>query len=379
MINAETIDSRAGLAAIEGEWRDLAGAASEPNPFMEPMAALPALDYPGAERVFAVAAWGAGPNGRRRLDGMLLLKPWRRSALLPRAVQSWNYRLRAFGEPLIRVGRERAFWMAILPHLDRIGGFSVLRLAQLREDSASTRALREVGTDLGRPVYVTRRYERAILTGPRALRDYIEALPGKMLREQKRRRRRLDALGEVRFERLAAGADPAPWSDELIDLEARGWKGRKGVAAASEPHVEAFVRHMLREAHAAGRLDMRRLRLGGRTIAMLAHIESGRTAISFKIAYDEAFARFSPGVLLQMEALERGLALDWADSCATPGHPMFDSLWTQRRAIVTLMVPVDRRVARTACALEQAVRALRAGTRAPAAVQARSTSATLSA
>jgi CelD/BcsL family acetyltransferase involved in cellulose biosynthesis len=365
-LRTETIDSRTDLRATVEDWRDLAEAAGEPNPFMEPMAALPALDYPGAEQVFAVAAWSAAPSGRRRLDGMLLLKPWHRSALLPRAVQSWNYRLRAFGEPLIRAGRERAFWMAILPHLDRIGGFSVLRLAQLREDSASTRALREVGNDLGRPVYVTRRYERAILTGPRTLREYIEALPGKMLREQKRRRRRLDALGEVRFERLAAGADPKPWIDELIALEAIGWKGRKGVAAASEPHVECFVRDVLRETHAAGRLDMRRMRLDSRTISMLAHIESGRTAISFKIAYDEDYARFSPGVLLQMEALERGLALDWVDSCATPGHPMFDSLWTGRRQIVTLMVPMDRPTARIASAAEQAMRALRSRAPEPA-------------
>jgi CelD/BcsL family acetyltransferase involved in cellulose biosynthesis len=358
-LSTTTIDGRAGLFRIVEDWRALAKAAGEPNPFMEPMAALPALDYPGAEHVFAVVAWGADANGRRRLDGMLLLKRWRRSRLLPRAVQSWNYRLRAYGEPLIRAGRERAFWAAMLPHLDALGGFSVLRLAQLREDSPSTVALREVAADLGRPLFTTRRIERAALRGPRSAGAYLAALPTKMLREQRRRRRRLEELGTVRFERLAAEADPASWIDELVSLEATGWKGREGVAAASEPHVEAFVRHVLREAHADGRLDMRRLRLDGRTISMLAHIESGRSAVSFKIAYDEAFARFSPGVLLQMEALERGLALDWVDSCATPGHPMFDSLWTGRRRIVTLMVPMDRPAARAACALEQAARALR--------------------
>jgi CelD/BcsL family acetyltransferase involved in cellulose biosynthesis len=359
MTATETIDSRAGLVSIAPQWRDLAAAAGEPNPFMEPMAALRALDFPGAERVFAAVAWGAGPHGRRQLDGMLLLKPWDRSPLLPKAVQSWNYRLRAYGEPLIRKGRERAFWTAMLPHLDRLGGFSVLRLAQLREDSASTRALVETAADLGRPAYATRRYERAMLRGPQAVEAYLAALPAKMLREQRRRRRQLDALGTVRFERLADGADPAPWLDELVALEAAGWKGRRGVAAASEPHVERFVRDMLADAHAQGRLDMRRLRLDGRTVSMLAHVESGRTAISFKIAYDEAFARFSPGVLLQMDALEQGLALDWVDSCATPGHAMFESLWTERRAIVTLMVPADRPAARIACAAERAMRLVR--------------------
>lgn len=358
------VESRAGAARLREivpEWRALAAAAGEPNIFMEPAAALAALDYPDTEAVFALLVWGSGAAGHRQLDGMLLLKPWRRSRLLPRAVQSWNYRLRAFGEPLIRRGREHAFWSAALAELDGMRDFSVLRLAQLHDSSASTRALREVAADLERPLYETRRFERAMLRGPTNLQGYLTRLPAKMLREQKRRRRRLEELGPVSFARLEAGDDPAPWIDELVALEAAGWKGRDGVAVASEPHVEALVRTVLAEAHSAGRLDMRRLQLGGRTISMIAHIESGRSAISFKIAYDEAFARYSPGVLLQMNYLERGLALDWVDSCATPSHPMFDTLWLERRPIVTLMLPFDRPGARTACAAEQAVRTFRGG------------------
>jgi hypothetical protein len=57
-----------------------------------------------------------------------------------------------------------------------------------------------------------------------------------------------------------------------------------------------------------------------------------------------------------MDYLERGLALDWVDSCATPGHPMFDTLWLERRPIVTLMLPFNRPAARLACAVENAVR-----------------------
>jgi CelD/BcsL family acetyltransferase involved in cellulose biosynthesis len=359
-LRLETIDSRSRLLEIEEEWRALAAAASEPNPFMEPMAALPALDYPDTQAVFAVVAWGGDPAGRRRLDGMLLLKPWRRSRFLPSAVQSWNYRLRAYGEPLIRSGREHVFWTSMLPHLDDLPGFSVLRLAQLHDRSASTAALREVAAEFGRPLYETRRFERAMLRGPVDRSDYVARLSTKMLREQKRRRRRLEELGAVSFHRLEAAEDPLSWIDTLVALEALGWKGRRGVAAASEPHVEGLVRRVLVEAHGAGRLDMRRLDLDGKPISMLAHIESGRTAISFKIAYDEDYARYSPGVLLQMDYLERGLALNWVDSCATPGHPMFETLWLDRREIVTLMLPFDRVSARIACAAENAARRLRA-------------------
>jgi CelD/BcsL family acetyltransferase involved in cellulose biosynthesis len=198
-----------------------------------------------------------------------------------------------------------------------------------------------------------------MLRGPTSEEEYLARLPAKLLREAKRRRRRLEELGEVGFHRLLPDEDAQPWIDTLVALEAAGWKGRKGVAAASEPHVETFVRKVLAEAHHAGRLDMRRIDLDGRTISMIAHIETGRTAVSFKICYDEAYARFSPGVLLQINYLERGLALDWVDSCATPGHTMFDALWLDRRPIVTLMVPCDRPTARLRCALENAARRLR--------------------
>lgn len=355
-IRLETMRERGRLLEIAEEWRALAEAAGEPNVFMEPMAALPALGYPDTGKVFAVAAWGADASGKRRLDGLLLLKPWKRSRLLPSAVQSWNYRLRAYGEPLIRSGREHAFWAAMLPHLDELPDFSVLRLAQLRDDSASTLALRELAAAIGRPIYETRRFERAMLRGPVSVEAYLERLPTKLLREQKRRRRRLEELGPVRFERLRPGEDEEPWIETLVALEAAGWKGRRGVAAASEPHVEQMVRHLLAQAHRSGRLDMRRLMVGERVISMIAHIDHKSTAMSFKIAYDEEFARYSPGVLLQMDYLERGLSLDWVDSCATPGHPMFDTLWLERRPIVTLMVPFARPGARVACAAENAVR-----------------------
>jgi CelD/BcsL family acetyltransferase involved in cellulose biosynthesis len=352
----ERIDCPAQLRAMRTEWEELAASAAQPNPFAEPMAVLPALQYPDAAGAFVLLY--RGPNGR--LDGMLLLKSWKRPPLLPRALQSWSYRLRASGDPLIRAGQELGFWRAMLPVIDDLPGCSVLRLSQLRADGAPTRTLLDVARELERPAYETRRIERALLAGGGTADTYLKRLPQKLLREQRRRRKRLAELGAVSVHHLAPADDPQPWVAQFLALEAAGWKGRRGVAAASEPHVENLVRSVLTQAHAAQRLDMLRLDLDGQPISMLAHLRTGRTAISFKIAYDEAYARFSPGVLLQMEWLERGLALDWTDSCAVPGHPMFESLWLERRAIVTLMVPANRPLARFACAAEQRLRELHA-------------------
>ena len=42
-----------------------------------------------------------------------------------------------------------------------------------------------------------------------------------------------------------------------------------------------------------------------RAIAMKCNLRAGDGAVAFKIAYDEAYARFSPGVLLEIEQIER--------------------------------------------------------------------------
>ncbi|HEV2748119.1 MAG TPA: GNAT family N-acetyltransferase [Allosphingosinicella sp.] len=364
-VRIETVEGRERLLEIIDEWSDLAAAAGVPNIFFEPMAILPALDFPTPQGLFFALAWGAGAAGCRKLIGLLPLTRWERKPgiLLPRGLESWDYRLRAFGEPLVRAGHERAFWSALLSFLDSYRGASFVRLTQLHEASASTRALREIAEQSARPLYVTRRLERAMLRGPTAREDYLETLSKKGLANFKRRRNRLAELGAVTTERLERGGDAAAWFDEFIGMEARGWKGRRGVAAASEPFMDSFTRRLLSQAHASGRLDMRRMQVGGKTISMIAYIETGRTAISFKITYDEAYARYSPGVLLHLDYLDHGLGLDWVDSCATPGHPMYERIWTGRLPLATFMIPFDRPRARMACSVEQAIRI--AGSRLP--------------
>jgi hypothetical protein len=78
---------------------------------------------------------------------------------------------------------------------------------------------------------------------------------------------------------------------------------------------------------------------------MLATLLSGDGALSFKTAFDEAYARFSPGVLLQLEnlALLDDPALAWCDSCAAADHPMIDSLWRERRPIGRFSVAIGGR------------------------------------
>jgi hypothetical protein len=65
-------------------------------------------------------------------------------------------------------------------------------------------------------------------------------------------------------------------------------------------------------------------------------LRSGPTAWSWKIAHDETFAQYSPGVQVLLDATDRLLAdegIHRVDSCATANHPMVGPIWRERLSL----------------------------------------------
>ena len=131
-------------------------------------------------------------------------------------------------------------------------------------------------------------------------------------------------------------------------MERTGWKGTENSALACDPRTEALFRESLTGAAQAGRLQRLAYHLDGKPVVMLATFVTPPHAFSFKTAYDEELARFSPGVLLQLENLalldREDIAL--TDSCAAPDHPMIDQIWRDRREIVKVSIPIGGRLGR---------------------------------
>jgi hypothetical protein len=100
---------------------------------------------------------------------------------------------------------------------------------------------------------------------------------------------------------------------------------------------------------------------------MLTTLLAPPGAFGFKSAFAKDHARFSPGILLQIEnlkSLERP-DIAWTDSCANENHPAA-SLWSEWRALVRVNVRL-RGVSRPisyggACLIEEGAR-LTAGLR----------------
>jgi hypothetical protein len=170
-------------------------------------------------------------------------------------------------------------------------------------------------------------------------------MSGKKRKELRRQERRLAETGAVGYDELAADGNLDAWIDEFLALEALGWKGKQGTALGNDAAAVGIFRAYARGAFERRRWMTHALRLDGRAIAMKCNLRAGAGAVAFKIAYDESYARFSPGVLLETEHVRRlhePGAPAWMDSGAAADHPMIGHLWRDRIAIETLVVPTGR-------------------------------------
>lgn len=321
---------RESLAALIPEWEALAAAAAEPNPFYEHWALLPALEADPRE-CLCVAVWIDGA-----LAALFPLEPVARYRGLPvRALRSWRNRHMLLCTPLVRAGFEDASLRALVQAVRSEA--SIVELDYVAAEGPLRRALDRWT--------VAASFERALLRRADTAEAYIAAaLDGNTRRELRRKERRLKEAGRMDYVRLAPGGDAGRWIDDFLRLEASGWKGAAGGALACNDADRRYAGRLFRAAFERGALFAGGLDLDGRPIAREMCLTGGEGAFSFRIAYDEAYARYAPGLLGELEtvrALHAHARLRWVDSCTGSDNMTIGRLWKDRRRVERLDAPVD--------------------------------------
>lgn len=347
------------------EWNALARSAASPNPFFEPWFLLPALRRFDADGAIDLALMF--DDGRLVALMPVWCDPSYHGRRLPH-LSAWVHPNSFCGVPLIEPGFEENFWNAYIAAADaRAGRALFLQVPQLPVESSAYGALVTVCERSGRPSWMVHREHRAVLRrGLPSDAFAVAALSAKKRKELRRQRKRLDELGEVTIERARDEAGLEEWIDRFLLLEARGWKGSRGSALASDPRTAALFREALAGAAEARLLERLDLSLGGEPIAMLVNFLTAPGGFAFKTTFDESFARYSPGVLLQLEnlALLDDPHIDWCDSCAAADHPMIERIWRDRREIAWVNVAIGGAVRRATGGFLSAIEARRAKKRA---------------
>ena len=329
-------------ADLREQWSALAGRTAEANVFAEPWMVEAGLSHTNEGRNAALAfVHDAGG----RLIGVVPIACLRGFGRAPiRVAATWGHPNAFLNCLLVARGQETGFWLRLIPAIRQsLCRAPILTIDGLPCGGALHLGLVEACRQLSLPLAQEGAVTRAMLASEGDAETYWnDSVRAKKRKELRRQWARLNEQGVLTTDHLTSDGNAAAWIDEFLVLEASGWKGANGSALSSNPDTDRFFRSAMLAAHAAGQLELTALRIDGRAIAMLITLMSGGAGFSFKTAFDEDFARFSPGVLLQRESLsiltER--RLDWIDSCAAQDHPMIDSLWRERRTVLSLALPL---------------------------------------
>ena len=312
-------------AEIVAAWDDLAANAVEPNPFYESWMLQPALKWLAAGRdILLITVWADG-----KLGALLPLERKANYKGFPvRTLRSWRHRHCMLCTPLVRAEGTENYLGAMIEWFRRAA--SVVELDYMPADGPVYRlfAASLPGAQ------VSEGYERALFRRAKDADSYIvTALSRQDRQEVRRRERRLAERGAVAHRTLRPGDPIERWLEDLMQLEAGGWKGQNGSALASNEANRRFATEIFGAAFRRGRLQMVGLDLDGKPLSRCSSILAGDGGYAFKTAYDEAFSRYSPGIIAEVDrirALHDLPQLQWMDSFTADGNVVLNRLWNHR-------------------------------------------------
>jgi CelD/BcsL family acetyltransferase involved in cellulose biosynthesis len=355
-VSAASRDSR-----FLSQWAELEREALEPNPFFAPQMVLPAarhLEDEGSPHLLVAESH----------DGLLFLMPVSgQTALRDRSfpgLRSWMHDYCFLGTPLVAAhGDPGRTLTTIFQELRRSRLAPLLVMQLLPADGPVVAALGCAGEQAALRVrrspvahrgFVRRRPEPAYVD------EWVSKRNRKALARRRRDlRRRLDAeLCTV--DRAAADLEDAV--ERFLRLEASGWKGRSGTALLCRPGHDRFFREMSRGFADQDRLMFLSLQAGSQVLAQSTALLAGRGLFGLKRAYDEAFGRWSPGTLLDLEVLtwfHRLPQLDFLDTCSATDDGATGRVFGDRLAVCAMAVPLSSVGSAAAAMLPATVRARR--------------------
>ncbi len=342
-MTVEVVHDINDLETYVAAWQELASNSIEPNVFYEPWFLMPAIRAFGADADLTfVLVFNAKRGQPPTLCGFFPLERKRGSRGLPVPILClWKHMHCYSTTPLIHKDAASKVVRTFLEWLrTHQRGCPVLELPRVSGDG---RFLQEITTELWPEDIYVRSYTRALIHARDCAETYLKsAISGNRRRELRRMRKRLDEKGIVQSALIEHPHQDLSVIDRFLKLEASGWKGRDGVAMSCDDRCHQFFREIAVAGMDRGQLHFSCLLLDDRPIAMSCDLVSSPGCFAFKIAFDESYASFAPGIMLALDRIQLIHSrpdISWMDSCTAPGNKWVDRLWSDKKTVTTMLIP----------------------------------------
>jgi CelD/BcsL family acetyltransferase involved in cellulose biosynthesis len=293
-LRVETISGEAAFARLGGDWDELVRSMPRPTPFLLHGWLLEWWRHYGENRTLAVHVATRGG----RLVGAI---PLCRSRRLGLRVTEFVGGTKVPLADLLVAPDEEAATATLLAERIKSSGDDFADLFGMPAGSRLAAAV-PAGS-----LHLLERLEAPVLDlRPGWDEIYRQRLSPKARSERRRRRRQLEELGtvEVSIERTPEELR-APLED-AFRLHALRWEGRREASGLGTTVGRAFHRAALRRLAGQDVPRLLTLRLNEQAIAYSIYLVLERTMFGLSMAFDPAFARYSPGTEALLASLESG-------------------------------------------------------------------------
>ena len=331
-------------------WDALAKNSVSINVAFESNVLLPALEHLATESVRVLIVEDAGAESHCNIVGLVPVESKSIYRLPFKAAEIWKHDQCFDATPLLHENFAAEAWQLICEKL-KADGFSLLSLDTVSGEADVDDVFRSVEQKQRIVRFQRDEYQRAAFTPAESVEDYVQQHVSKSVRKNTSRLlRRLEDQGTVTWETSDDSSNYEQLIADFLRIEASGWKGREGTALASTEATKAFYEEMIRESAQVGKARFLSLKLDGRPVAMLSDIQSGQFVYSYKTAYDEEFASFSPGQQVEVKNLEflHQAGIELGDSCTSSGNSTINRIWGQKLKFQNLILSLSPGLARTA-------------------------------
>ena len=219
---------------------------------------------------------------------------------------------------------------------------NVIRIGPAIEDELVNQKINQAFLELGWKRYQTDRGRTNVLHLPDTVDEYKKSLSKKFTDNMRRAKNKLVKLGDVEFIRFnnCSSREWADVIDQCASVEKRSWLAADKEAELRITENSEFWKHYLDSEDARKRVVVWMVKIKGEPIAYDFAIDSGDCRYGFSSHYDEAYKKYSVGIIVHNCMFEDAIkcdvkTLDMGDSNAEykarwgakPGSRIVDNIY----------------------------------------------------